>query len=241
MNPAPSPDGRAQAAPLAELAAALAGAASLDELCECAVECVRTSLGTERASVLLFDQSGVMRFRAWQGLSDAYRAATDGHSPWTSETRRVRPIVVPDVASDPELDGLRDVILGEHIQALAFVPISYAGKLLGKYMLYFEEPRQLGADELVLAGAVADQIAVAVEQHRVTHELRASHEQLEVVFRGVGEGVTVQRPDGTLAYANEAAARGLGFSSPEELLAAPVATILAPFEILTETGEPFPM
>jgi PAS domain S-box-containing protein len=229
------------AALLAELAAALAGAASLEELCDRAVDAVRASLGTDRASVLLFDHDGVMRFRAWKGLSDEYRAATDGHSPWKPDTRDARPIVVPDVARDPELEELRDVILGEHIQALAFVPISYAGKLLGKYMLYFEEPRQLDADELVLAGAVADQIAVAVEQHRVTHELRASHEQLEVVFRGVGEGVTVQRPDGTLAYANEAAARGLGFSSPEELLAAPVATILAPFEILTETGEPFPM
>jgi PAS domain S-box-containing protein len=229
------------AALLAELAAALAGAASLEELCERAVDAVRASLGTDRASVLLLDQDGVMRFRAWKGLSDEYRAATDGHSPWAADTVDARPIVVPDVARDPALEALRDVILAEHIQALVFVPIAYAGRLLGKYMLYFEEPRQLGADELVLAGAVADQIAVAVEQHRVAHELRASHEQLEVVFRGVGEGVTVQRPDGTLAYANDAAARGLGFSTPDELLAAPVETILAPFELLTETGEPFPM
>jgi PAS domain S-box-containing protein len=229
------------AALLAELAAALAGAASLDELCDRAVDAVRAFLGTDRASVLLFDQDGVMRFRAWNGLSDEYRAATDGHSPWAPETRDAEPIVVSNVADDPALAALRDVILREHIQALAFVPITYAGRLLGKYMLYFDQPRRLTEDELLLAGAVADQIAVAVEQHRVAHELQASHEQLEVIFRGVGEGVTVQRPDGTLVYANDAAAHGLGFSSPEELLAAPVTTILAPFEVLTEAGEPFPM
>ena len=27
-----------------------------------------------------------MRFKAWRGLSDAYRATTEGHSPWTAET-----------------------------------------------------------------------------------------------------------------------------------------------------------
>jgi PAS domain S-box-containing protein len=241
MSQPPASDARVQAAPLAELAAALAGAASLDELCERAVDCVRSSLGTERASVLLFDQDGVMRFRAWKGLSDAYRAATDGHSPWAPDTRDARPIVVPDVASDPELESLREAILGEGIQALAFVPIAYAGRLLGKYMLYFDAPRDLDADELVLAGAIADQIAVAVEQHRVEAELRASHEQLEIIFRGVGEGVTVQRTDGTLVYANDAAARGLGFDSPETLLATPPENILGRFEILTEEGEPFPL
>ena len=241
MSPPHSSDARAQAAPLAELAAALAGAASLDELCERAVESVRSSLGTERASVLLFDQNGVMRFRSWKGLSDAYRAATDGHSPWAPDTRDARAIVVPDVASDPELDSLRETILGEGIRSLAFVPIAYAGRLLGKYMLYFDAPRDLDADELVLAGAIADQIAVAVEQHRVEAELRASHEQLEIMFRGVGEGVTVQRPDGTLAYANDAAARWLGYDSPETLLATPPQEILGRYEILTDEGEPFPL
>jgi PAS domain S-box-containing protein len=107
-------------------------------------------------------------------------------------------------------------------------------------MLYFDEPRDLSADELVLAGAIADQIAVAVEQHRVATELRTSHDQLEIIFRSVGDGVTVQNPDGTLAYANDAAARGLGFDSPEELLATPPERILERFEILTEDGEPFP-
>jgi len=228
------------AAALAELAAALAGAASLDELCDRAVEAVRSSLGTDRASVLLFDQDGVMRFRAAKGLSDGYRAATDGHSPWAPETRDAQAIVVPDVERAPELENLRDVIVGERIRALAFVPIAYAGRLLGKYMLYFEHPRELTPDELVLAGAVADQIAVAVEQHRVAHELKASHEQLEVIFRGVGEGVTVQRPDGTLAYANDAAAHSLGFTSPDELLATPPRAILERFEILDESGEAFP-
>ena len=228
------------AAALAELASALAGAESLEQLCTRALQAVRSSLGVDRASVLLLDEDGVLRFRAWDGLSDRYRAATEGHSPWVLDTQEPKPVVVSDVASEPELEALREVVLEEGIRALAFVPIAFAGRLLGKYMLYFDRARELRPDELILAGAVADQIAVAVEQRRVADELRTSHEQLEVIFRGVGEGVTVQRPDGTLAYANDRAARLLGFDTADELLATPPTEIIARFEVLDEDGRPFP-
>jgi hypothetical protein len=33
-----------------------------------------------RASILLFDPDGVMRFKASRGLSEAYRAAVEGHA-----------------------------------------------------------------------------------------------------------------------------------------------------------------
>ena len=219
-----------------ELASALAGAASLDELCTSA-KAVRASLAVDRASVLLFDQEGVMRFRAWNGLSERIarppRATRPGLRTRRTRSRSSCPTSRPSpgASEDP----------GEGIRALAFVPIAYAGRLLGKYMLYFDARASSARSELVLAGAVADQIAVAVEQHRVADELRASHEQLEIMFRRVGEGVTVQRPDGTLAYANDAAASGLGFDSAEELLATPPAEILGRFEILDEGGEPFPL
>src|SRR5688572_18020069 len=54
----------------------------LDAIYEAAISALIDALDVDRASVLRFDQAGVMRFRAWRDLSDAYRAATDGHSPW---------------------------------------------------------------------------------------------------------------------------------------------------------------
>src|SRR5581483_2272252 len=52
-----------------------------------------------RASSLdeLLDEADVMRFRAWRGLSDEYRSKTEGHTPWTPETRDPEPVLVPDV------------------------------------------------------------------------------------------------------------------------------------------------
>ena len=71
-----------------------------EEIYEPAVDAMIAATGADRASLLLFDQAGVMRFVAWRGLSDGYRAAVDGHSPWTADTRDPAPILVPDVAAD---------------------------------------------------------------------------------------------------------------------------------------------
>ena len=72
--------------------------------------------------ILLFDEGGVMRFRAWRGLSDEYRAEVDGHSPWAPDTVDAEPIVVADAEADESVEGLRDVLRREGIAALAFVP-----------------------------------------------------------------------------------------------------------------------
>jgi PAS domain S-box-containing protein len=47
----------------------------------------------------------------------------------------------------------------------------------------------------------------------------ATPEQAESILRHVADSITVQAPDGTLLYANDAAVRSLGFESQEDLLA----------------------
>ena len=95
------------------------------------------ALRADRASILLFDEAGVMRFRAWRGLSDEYRAEVDGHSPWAPDTVDAEPIVVADAEADENVEGLRDVLRREGIAGLAFVPLLYRGQLFGKFMIYY--------------------------------------------------------------------------------------------------------
>ena len=52
----------------------------------------------------------------------------------------------------------------------------------------------------------------------------------------LAEAVTVQGPDGALVYANEAAARQLGFDRSEELLAAAPEAFMRRYEVLDEHG-----
>ena len=114
-----------------------------------------------------------MRFVAWSGLSDAYRAAADGHSPWSATETAAMPILVSDVEQDASVAPFRPVFRREAIRALAFVPLQFGTRLLGKFMLYYREPHTFAESEIAIAQQIADHVAFAFEHHRVAVELEA--------------------------------------------------------------------
>src|SRR5690606_15742709 len=118
-------------------------------------------LNVERAAVLLSDADGIMRFKAWRGLSTEYRAAVEGHSPWCADTLDPKPIVVADVRAEESLACYAELFEAEAIGGLAFVPLVHEGRLLGKLMLYSRTPRVFDERELRLASAIATPIAQA--------------------------------------------------------------------------------
>jgi PAS domain S-box-containing protein len=78
------------------------------------------------------------------------------------------------------------------------------------------------------------------ERRRAQEELRASRDQLEVVLRGVADGVTAQDPTGRLVYANDVSARIAGYSSVEAMVETPTQERVEALEITDESGQPFP-
>ena len=68
-----------------------------------------------------------------------------------------------------------------------------------------------------------------------------SRADLEAILRQVADGITVQDVNGTLVYANDAAARLIGFETAAEFVATPIAEVLARFEMFDEQGRPFPL
>ena len=68
-----------------------------------------------------------------------------------------------------------------------------------------------------------------------------SSSELAAILANVGDGITAQRPDGELVYANDAAARLTGLESGEELVRMSGAALLAQFEIVGEDGQPLPL
>ncbi len=215
-------------------------APSVDVIFESALDALQGAIKADRASILLFDDQGIMQFTAWRGLSDSYRAAAAGHSPWTREARNPQPLLVPDVTKDPTLAALQSVIVGEGIRALAFIPLVSGERLLGKFMVYYNAPHIFEQQEIQAAQTIARHVAFALDRRETEEALRQSQRQLEVILQGITDGITVQEPSGKLVYANEAAARVLGFGSPEELLRTPVPDVIRKFEVLDETGLPLP-
>jgi PAS domain S-box-containing protein len=142
-------------------------AVTLQEIYEEAIAGLREAVNADRASILVFDDQNVMRFKAWSGLSDAYRAAVDGHSPWSTDTRDPDPIVVPDAANDPSIsDHLKEVLRGEGIRALAFVPLKSNGLLLGKFMVYYNTVHPFSDEEIQTFETLARHVAFAIERKR---------------------------------------------------------------------------
>ncbi|WP_420127485.1 PAS domain-containing sensor histidine kinase [Longimicrobium sp.] len=157
---------------------AVGRAGGMDEIYDEALGGLERALGARRASVLLFDADGVMRFKAWRGISDGYRAAVDGHSPWRRDTTDPRPIVIPDAANDPALAGaLRDTVLGEGIRALGFFPLVSQGRLLGKFMLYYDQPHPFTPEDVQLAQTLAGQVALAIARKADEQALRQQLEE----------------------------------------------------------------
>lgn len=153
---------RERAELLYRLAAAVIGAEREEDVFDPALDALDRAVATSRAAILACDDAGVMRFRAWRGISDAYRATVEGHSPWPRDAIDPEPVIVPDVQAEPTMAGYLGLFRREGIEALAFIPLVNRGRIIGKLMLYFDAPRQIAAHELAIVRAIADHVSAAL-------------------------------------------------------------------------------
>ena len=185
------------------LAKAIIVAERVEPVFEAALDAIEHALGTTRASILVVDDSGVMRFKAWRHLSDEYRSAVEGHSPWSREERAPEPIVVPNVAIDPKLEAYRPLFKREAIGALAFIPLVASGRLVGKFMVYYSEPRSLEGQEIDTARAIANHVAAALARFAAVDDLRETV-RFNEIFTGI-LGHDLRNPLGAIMTAAELA------------------------------------
>ncbi len=143
-----------------------------------------------------------MRFRAARGLSERYRAAVDGHSPWTPEAQDPDPVLVEDARADAGMARFADVFEAEHIRALGFFPLVASGRLIGKFMAYYRDPHAFTEAEKRVAAAAARNIALAVEK-------QAAHDERDRFLGIVGHDL--RNPLGAISMsANALLRRDLG-------------------------------
>jgi PAS domain S-box-containing protein len=151
---------------------------TVEEIYSAALDALTEGIGVSRSAVLLFDPDGVMRFKAHRGLSDEYRRAVEGHTPWAPDTPDPEPVFVPDASLEPSLESYLPALDREGITGMAFIPLVSLGRVIGKFMLYFAEPRELTAEEQQLALVIASQVAFAIERLRAEEQALRSEERL---------------------------------------------------------------
>ena len=72
-------------------------ATNVGEIHDASLDAILPAMDCDRASILLFDKEKVMRFVAWRGLSERYRKAVEGHSPWKPDAKSPKPVCINDV------------------------------------------------------------------------------------------------------------------------------------------------
>lgn len=153
---------RMRAEQLYRFAQAAAAAEDVETVLEAALTAIQAALGVNRAAILTLDAQRVMRFQCWRNLSDEYRRTVEGHSPWRADVTAPEPVLVADVEQEPGLAGFSALFRREGVGALAFIPLVTRGRLLGKFMLYYEHPHAFSEQEVETSIAIANHLASVI-------------------------------------------------------------------------------
>jgi len=188
-------------------------ARSLGDVYIAALDAIQRALRCERASILLFDGNGVMRFAAWRNLSDGYRAAVEGHSPWTADAEDPQPILLSDTEHADLSDELRRAVRAEGIDALAFIPVQESGRLLGKFMVYYDRAHAFGEAEIEVARTLAHQLGFGIERIRA----QKAAQQLISIVESSHDAIVSKDLDGTIMTWNRGAERLFGYSAEDAI------------------------
>lgn len=189
---------------------------------EAAFGAISELFGSSRAAILQFDETGVMRLVAWQGLSEAYREAVSSHSPWRPGEREAEPILIGDVAVAPEVEALRPVLEREDIHALAFIPLTSEEAVIGKFMVYYDAPVAFTVRERDLGLLISRQLSFSIQRFAADQ----ASGRLAALVDSSDDAIMATDLCGTIRSWNSGAEALLGYRA-EEIIGRPV-TVLHP-------------
>lgn len=213
-------------------------AQTLEDAFDAALDAIMDALRCDRASVLMFDQAGVMQFVDSRGLSDRYRAAAAGHTPWRQGERIAEPITIENAATSDISADLKPVIAAEGISALGFVPIFGGNGVIGKFMFYFNAPHAFRREELDLAQTIARQLGFGIERMRIAGERDAAEHTrrlLTSIVENSEDAIISKNLDGVITTWNAGAARVFGYAA-DEIIGRHITTLIPPDRINEEPG-----
>ena len=211
---------------------------STQQLYEAALDAIGHGLDCERAAILLYDTADVMRFVAWRGLSDDYRRAVEGHSPWQKIDKDPRPVYFEDVTTSDLSDELKQTIAREGIGAVTFIPIQQDGQLVGKFMAYYNVPHRFSDPEVHVALTLARQLGFSMARLKAEEARRGAERsalRLVSIVESSDDAIISKNLDGVIQTWNAGAQQLFGYTA-EEAIGRPVTMLMPPERQNEEPG-----
>ncbi|HEX8103062.1 MAG TPA: SpoIIE family protein phosphatase [Solirubrobacteraceae bacterium] len=148
---------------------------------------------------------------------------------------RIDPAMFTAIAADEEDRRMMEALGG---RSSITVPLRAGGRILGALSLSTSRVsgRRYGPADAAFAEVTAGRAALALDNAGLFAELEITEAQLSAALGALEDAVTVQAPDGHVVYANDAAARSLGFADAAEMLSAPPGQIIELYDTFTEEG-----
>jgi two-component system, sensor histidine kinase and response regulator len=80
-------------------------------------------------------------------------------------------VLVPDALADPAMAPFVELFKQERIRSLGFFPLMIGGRLLGKFMVYFDTPHVFESHEVELASSIANHLASVITRFNAIRRL----------------------------------------------------------------------
>ncbi len=113
--------------------------------------------------------------------------------------------------------SLRKTILGEGIHAAAFIPLVEDGRVIGKFMTYYNKPHAFSDEDMELSMNIAGQLALAVVRKRAEAALVESEKMHRAFFSQTEVGMTCSDLKGRIISANNKLCEIVGYTESELL------------------------
>ncbi len=128
--------------------------------------------------------------------------------------------------------GMRSVII---------VPLIARRRLLGTLTVVVAwSKRRYGRDDLAFVKTLSGRLALALDNAGLFSDLESVERRMDAVMDRIPEAVTVHEANGSLVFANQAAADLIGMRNADEVLAAGSEARVARYELYAEDGRRLP-
>lgn len=204
-------------AALAETAQAVASTLDLDEVLRLLLSRVAIALSVEAVSIALV-QDDQLEFKvaegvASQGVVGMKLKLGQGIAGWVAKSGR--PVLVPEVKSDPRFFGEVDLMIGFVTRSIICAPITVNDRVIGVIQALNPRRGNFNVDDLNLLSGIAEMASNAIAHAQLFVDIQAAEARYAALFEDSIDPILITDLSGQITDVNRKAVDFLGYTREE--------------------------